>query len=84
MEETPKKCKDIIKIARSLLTDTTFQQFGDDPKEEVMTLERILLQTIKFDLQVEHPYQYLLKYAKCLKGGLILLSDNGHIHGHCR
>jgi len=33
-----------------------------------MTLERILLQTIKFDLQVEHPYGYLLKYAKCLKG----------------
>lgn len=33
-----------------------------------MTLERILLQTIKFDLQVEHPYCYLLKYAKCLKG----------------
>lgn len=33
-----------------------------------MTLERILLQTIKFDLQVEHPYSYLLKYAKCLKG----------------
>lgn len=33
-----------------------------------MTLERILLQTIKFDLQVEHPYQFLLKYAKCLKG----------------
>lgn len=35
---------------------------------QVMTLERILLQTIKFDLQVEHPYQFLLKYAKCLKG----------------
>lgn len=33
-----------------------------------MTLERILLQTIKFDLQVEHPYSYLLRYAKCLKG----------------
>lgn len=33
-----------------------------------MTLERILLQTIKFDLQVEHPYNYLLRYAKCLKG----------------
>lgn len=68
VEETPKKCKDIIKIARNLLTDQKFATFGDDPKEEVMTLERILLQTIKFDLQVEHPYQYLLKYAKCLKG----------------
>ncbi|CAB3254240.1 unnamed protein product [Arctia plantaginis] len=68
VEETPKKCKDIIKVAKSLLTEHKFATFGDDPKEEVMTLERILLQTIKFDLQVEHPYGYLLKYAKCLKG----------------
>lgn len=37
-------------------------------QEEVMTLERILLQTIRFDLQVEHPYGYLIKYAKSLKG----------------
>ncbi|XP_019555082.2 cyclin-K [Aedes albopictus] len=68
VEETPKKCKDIIKTARSMLTDEKFASFGDDPKEEVMTLERILLQTIKFDLQVEHPYSFLVKYAKCLKG----------------
>ncbi|KAL0968943.1 hypothetical protein UPYG_G00220270 [Umbra pygmaea] len=67
VEETPKKCKDIIKTARSLLNDIQFAQFGDDPKEEVMVLERILLQTIKFDLQVEHPYQFLLRYAKQLK-----------------
>jgi len=33
-----------------------------------MTLERILLQTIKFDLMVEHPYAYLLKFAKLVKG----------------
>ena len=37
-------------------------------QEEVMTLERILLQTIKFDLRVEHPYSYILKYAKNIKG----------------
>ncbi|CAH0555283.1 unnamed protein product [Brassicogethes aeneus] len=74
VEETPKKCKDIIKTARGLLTDQKFNTFGDDPKEEVMTLERILLQTIKFDLQVEHPYAYLLKYAKCLKGDKVKLN----------
>ncbi|CAG9764355.1 unnamed protein product [Ceutorhynchus assimilis] len=68
VEETPKKCKDIIKIAKALLADNKFATFGSDPKEEVMTLERVLLQTIKFDLQVEHPYLYLLRYAKCLKG----------------
>lgn len=43
-------------------------------QEEVLILERILLQTIKFDLQVEHPYSYLLKYAKCLKGNLNIFS----------
>ena len=36
-----------------------------------MTLERILLQTIKFDLQVEHPYALLLKFAKNIKGKLL-------------
>ncbi|XP_047495970.1 cyclin-K-like isoform X1 [Penaeus chinensis] len=68
VEETPKKCRDIMKTARSLIDDTTWAEFGADPREEVMTLERILLQTIKFDFIVEHPYTYLLKYAKCLKG----------------
>ena len=33
-----------------------------------MTMERILLQTIKFDLMTEHPYAFVLKYAKQLKG----------------
>lgn len=68
VEETPKKCKDIIRTARELLNPAQFAQFGDDAKEEVMVLERILLQTIKFDLQVEHPYMFLLRYVKQLKG----------------
>ena len=42
--------------------------FGSNPKEELLTHERILLQTIKFDLQVQHPYFFLLKYAKSLRG----------------
>ncbi|KAK3856592.1 hypothetical protein Pcinc_037097 [Petrolisthes cinctipes] len=68
VEETPKKCRDIMKTAKSLMDEVTWAEFGADPREEVMTLERILLQTIKFDFIVEHPYTYLLKYAKCLKG----------------
>lgn len=67
VEETPKKCKDIIKISQQILNPKQYAQFGNDPKEEVMILERILLQTIKFDLQTEHPYAYLLKFAKFIK-----------------
>ena len=51
-EETPKKCRDIIKNVKELLNSHQFSTFGQDPREEVMTLERVLLQTIKFDLQV--------------------------------
>jgi hypothetical protein len=72
VEETPKKCKDIIKTAKQYLETKNLKNhsdsFGEDPIKDIMTYERILLQTIKFDLQVDHPYGYLLKYAKSLKG----------------
>lgn len=67
VEETPKKCKDIIHHAKNLLDDVKFAQFGESPREEVMILERILLQTMNFDLQVDHSYSYLLKFAKNIK-----------------
>ncbi|TRY77859.1 hypothetical protein TCAL_11906 [Tigriopus californicus] len=67
-EETPKKCRDLIKVVRAHTNDTQFATFGHDPREEVMIMERVLLQTIKFDLQVDHPYISILQYAKSLKG----------------
>lgn len=67
VEETPKKCKDIIRIAQNLISASSFARFGEDPREEVMTMERILLKTIKFDFQVDHPYSSMLKYAKLFK-----------------
>lgn len=66
-EETPKKCRDIIRKAETILSSQKFASFGQDPKEEVITMERILLKTNKFDLQVDHPYRFLIEYAKCLK-----------------
>ena len=72
VEETPKKCKDLVKAAKQWLESKNLKKhsdnFGDDPIKDIMIYERILLQTIKFDLQVDHPYGYLLKYAKTLKG----------------
>ena len=50
-EETPKKCRDLIRTVRELTNNRQFATFGIDPREEVMVVERVLLQTIKFDLQ---------------------------------
>ena len=41
-----------------------------------MILERVLLQTIKFDLQVEHPYDSIIRFAKSLKGKKIIRQKN--------
>jgi hypothetical protein len=68
VEETPKKCRDIVKVCQALLNEHQMAHFGSNPKEELTTHERVLLQTIKFDLQVEHPYARLLKFAKQLNG----------------
>lgn len=35
VEETPKKCKDIMKTAKSLMDEVTWAEFGADPREEV-------------------------------------------------
>jgi len=67
VEETPKKCRDIVKTSQALLSSASFQRFGEDPREEVMMMERVLLKTIKFDLQIEHPYGILIKYLKYFK-----------------
>lgn len=64
VEETPKKSNDIVKFSQNILNRQNFAQFGTDPKEEILTLERILLQTIRFDLEIEHPYDHLVSYVK--------------------
>lgn len=68
VQETPKKSRDIVNVAQKLLSKEKFLSFGDDPKEKVIAVETRLLQTIRFDFEVEYPYTYIIEYAKCLKG----------------
>ncbi|VDM93678.1 unnamed protein product [Onchocerca ochengi] len=64
VEETPKKCRDIVLIAKEKYPDLYSMK---NAIEEVMGIERVLLQTIKFDLHVDHPYTFLLQYQKVFK-----------------
>jgi len=74
VEETPKKCKDIVAMAKEVYPAIFKEQPIKDPNnppktllEEVMFLEKVLLQTLRFDLHVEHPYDCLMQYAKGFK-----------------
>ena len=33
-------------------------------QQNVMNFEKVLLHTLRFDLQIEHPYKFLLEYVK--------------------
>ncbi|KAL3095934.1 hypothetical protein niasHS_005693 [Heterodera schachtii] len=61
VEETPKKCKDLLTVARELYPHHFTAKVTPD---DLMLMERVLLQTIRFDLHVEHPYTFLVQYAK--------------------
>lgn len=73
VEETPKKIKDVVIETYKAQHN---KPSGPDPeskefwslKEEILVCERILLQTLGFDLTVEHAYRPLLAYVKSIKG----------------
>jgi len=73
VEETPKKLKDVV-IETFKIQNTPkpppepdSQEFKD-LKERILVSERVLLQTLGFDLTVEHPYRPLLAYVKSIQG----------------
>jgi len=73
VEETPKKLKDVVvetfKVHHN--TDKAPEPETKDHfelKEKILVCERILLQTLCFDLSVEHAYRPLLAYVKSIKG----------------
>ncbi|XP_051155919.1 cyclin-K-like isoform X2 [Leptopilina boulardi] len=70
-EETPKRSKDLLKAAWDIFSNEAnviIEKFGETPRESVMKCESVLLQTVNFEFDIEHPYKYLVKYAKYLKG----------------
>ena len=66
VEETPKKLKDVVIETFKIQNQTAetpkpppepdSQEFKD-LKERILVSERVLLQTLGFDLTVEHPYR---------------------------
>ncbi|KAI6238068.1 hypothetical protein M3Y99_00734100 [Aphelenchoides fujianensis] len=60
VEETPKKCKDLVAAAQSKFPDV----YANATPQDVMNFEKVLLHTLRFDLQVEQPYNHLIEYLK--------------------
>jgi len=72
VEETPKKLKDVVietyRIQHGRQAPDPESQEFKDLKERILVSERVLLQTLGFDLTVEHAYRPLLAYVKSIQG----------------
>ncbi|MEN2499642.1 MAG: hypothetical protein MHMPM18_003839 [Marteilia pararefringens] len=64
VEETPKKSKSILDSFRTKIPESFSKTFGDDPKSVLFKAETELIEALRFDFKVEHPYQYLIRYIK--------------------
>eukprot|EP01118_Nematostelium_gracile_P018865 TRINITY_DN8535_c0_g1_i1.p1 TRINITY_DN8535_c0_g1~~TRINITY_DN8535_c0_g1_i1.p1 ORF type:complete len:456 (-),score=89.12 TRINITY_DN8535_c0_g1_i1:63-1346(-) len=77
VEETPKKLRDIINASESLKYRDVVppRKPLDEQSPEMLTLkekilahELIILQTLAFEMTIEHPYKYLLKFVMQISG----------------
>ncbi|GMT08722.1 hypothetical protein PFISCL1PPCAC_19 [Pristionchus fissidentatus] len=65
-EDTPKKCKDIAQNALRLFSQV-FRVSQNQLVEDTMGMERVLLQSLKFDFSIDLPYKYIIMYANDFK-----------------
>lgn len=70
----------MIKGARQILQPAQFQQFGtmEEAKDELMAMERVLLQTIKFDFNIEHAHKFIIQ-VRAVRKPLTVTSMDLHI-----
>ena len=71
----------MIKGARQILQPAQFQQFGtmEEAKDELMAMERVLLQTIKFDFNIEHAHKFIIQVHAFRQVSTSILYITNHI-----
>jgi len=73
VEETPRKLKNVIDNCWKILHNKNINEKDKESeeylrlREQVLLHEFLLLQTLEFDLTIEHPYKHLLVVMKYLK-----------------
>eukprot|EP00962_Isochrysis_galbana_P025622 scaffold7923_cov121-Isochrysis_galbana.AAC.2 len=84
VEETPRKLKDVVTEAykaqyKGTPVPETESRELYERKEKVLISERILLQTLGFDLSIEHPYRHAARPLDVEKWGVVSASTS-HEH----
>lgn len=71
MEEQPRKLESVIHVSQSCIPGATENQIKETYAEQAQDLvfnENILLQTLGFDVAVDHPHTHVVKTCQLVKG----------------
>lgn len=67
VEEQPRKLEHVIRAANKCLPPTTDQNYADLAQELVFN-ENVLLQTLGFDVAIDHPHTHVVRTCQLVKG----------------
>lgn len=75
VEEQPRKLETVIHIANACTASSKFNEVPDPSKEsyqeqaqDLVFNENVLLQTLGFDVAVDHPHTHVVKTCHLVKG----------------
>lgn len=72
IEETTKKLKDILVAVHSVKypdsKELEPEQVSEDRRRKIIGYEKMLLETLCFDFQLRHPFEYVIKFIKWIQG----------------
>lgn len=61
MEEQPRKLEHVIKVLNLSLEKTDIREAYAEQAQELVLNENILLQTLGFDVAIDHPHTHVVK-----------------------
>lgn len=71
MEEQPRKLESVIQVAQMCLnipsSDAT-KEFYQEQAQDLVFNENVLLQTLGFDVAVDHPHTHVVRTCQLVKG----------------
>lgn len=75
MEEQPRKLESVIHVSSTCIPGAAESQTKENYAEQAQDLvfnENILLQTLGFDVAVDHPHTHVVKTCQLVKGKIAL------------
>ena len=68
MEEQPRKLEHVIKVANMCLNAEHPETSYPDQAQDLVFNENVLLQTLGFDVAIDHPHTHVVKTCHLVKG----------------